>query len=343
VSGPIDDLVDLMLELVPSGARQTLVDDPAQEVPRWYPPARTQVLALGDPLGVDRCSCDGTYDTDLLPGVPILIFGNDKSPRRARFTLLHELGHHLIRGVEPSLLDLIDDVAGDHGSPEALEERVCHAFAGRLLVSDEALTSVIGAGQVGPDTVVDLWERCGASWEATAIRAAQTMTGHGAVVIIRQRGVISFSASSPGLVSWWSRASPVKPGGPLETALEHPARDRAETFRYGLPGAEALWCESRVHHPGFAIAVLHDRPFHTKLNILDPEDREWDGGDCERCGGARVGDWCYECKSIRCVDCGVCGCWRRPPERLCEGPCGLILGQGAFDSGEDVCRDCLDI
>lgn len=335
-----DPLVEWMLDAVAGADLPGVVADPAAGIPTVFPPARVVALAPGADLGSDACSCDGHYDDQIVPGVPHLLYSNDRAPRRARFTLLHELGHLVIRHLEPALLDLIDEAAGRHGDPELLEERVCHAFAGRLLLPDAELDEVIGDGPPRPDHVIELYMRRRASWEAAAIRFAERLRGPAAVVIVRSPGVVGFSASSPGLTSWWPRDSSFDPLGPLMRATDRPARSQPDTFRYDLPGATKLWCDVRQAWPGLGVALMADRPSNRQLNILPPADDEWGRLYCLRCGELREGEWCFDCRGARCDECGACGCYRRAPERLCE-ECGLLKGLGTFDAGWDVCRDCV--
>jgi hypothetical protein len=298
-------------------------------------------LAPGTQLTSDTCSCDGHYDDQIVPGVPHLLYRNDRAPRRARFTLLHELGHLVIRHVEPALLDLVDEAAGRRGDPELLEERVCHAFAGRLLVPDTELDVVIGDGPPTPQHVIELYTRRRASWEAAAIRYAERLRGPAAVLIVRTPGLVGFCASSPGLTSWWPRGSALDPSGPLMHATDRPARAVPDTFRHDLAGAMKLWCDIRQPWPGLGVAVMGDRPSDGQLNFLPIADDEWGRLYCLRCGELREGDWCFECRGARCNECEACGCYRRAPERICEGECGLLKGLGAFAAGSEICRDCV--
>lgn len=336
-----DALVDWMLELVDGPDLPGVVADPEAAIPRVFPPARVIALGPGSDLGSDGCSCDGHYDDQIMPGVPHLLYSNDRAPRRARFTLLHELGHLAIRYLEPALLDLIDETAGPRGDPEAIEERACHAFAGRLLVPDAQLDEVMGDGSPSPDHVIELYMRGRASWEAAAIRYAERLRGSAGVVIVRNIGVVGFSASSPGLTSWWPRGSAFDPNGPLIHAIDRPARSQPDTFRYGLPGAMKLWCDVRQAWPGLGVGVMADRPGDRRLNVLPTVDEEWGRLYCLRCGELREGEWCFDCREARCAECGACGCFRRPPERLCE-QCGLLKGLGTFDHEAEVCRDCVE-
>ena len=334
--------VELMHELIPNDSRRALAQDPETSIPLLFPPLSLRALSSSVDGLPEECSCDGYYEAELLPDRPIIIYRRDVSSRRVRFTLLHELGHHLIRSVEPDLLDVIDDLAGRRHAPDDVEERACHEFAGQLLVPTAAMDDVIGQGAPSPDHVAELYRRCRSSWEATAMRVASRLKGEAAVVLVRDRGRISFAASAPGLVGWWSRGSPSQPGGPLSMAVDRPATAAEDVFRWDLPGATRLWCDVRQPYDGLGVAVLTDRPSRPRLNILTPVSREWGRLYCERCGELREGEWCYECRGAACEHCQACGCWRRPKERLCEGPCGLLKGPGAFRPGEGVCKDCSD-
>ena len=98
----------------------------------------------------------------------------------SRFTILHELGHHLVVTAAAALLDDIDTVGAASGSGAIqAEEAVCHRFAGNLLVPDELLSETIGNDRVTPDHVVAIHERGAASWEACAVRVAEACRQQG--------------------------------------------------------------------------------------------------------------------------------------------------------------------
>lgn len=337
----IDTIVELMFEVVPPDLLNDLSTDPTVLIPKRFPPTQVVPVAGGTPLRSDACSCDGYYEDQLVPGVPHLLYVEARTPRRSRFTVLHEFGHLVIRHLEPDLLDVLDEEAGPSGDVGQLEERTCHAFAGRLLIPDAELAAVVGGGAFDPQHVIDLYNRRGASWEAAAVRLAGAMRGSGAVVVVRRAGHVGFSASAPGLARWWPRESRLDPAGPLARATSRPCRSQPDTFRYGLPGAITLWCSVRQPWAGLGIATLSDRPPGGKLNLLPKAEDEWARLYCLRCGELREGEWCFDCREARCNECGACGCYRPAPQRLCEGPCGMLKGLGTFDSGSDVCRDCL--
>jgi hypothetical protein len=342
----VTPIVDWMIERVPADDRDELRQDPLNTIRTLWPDLQLVPLA-GLPAGNDDCSCDGYYDTELVPGRPNLVFATDPSPRRVRFTLLHELGHHIIRTAAPELLDLIDDSAGDDATPDDLrdtEEHCCHTFAGTILVPASLLAEVIGAGQPRPDDVHELYKRSGASWEATAVGIAGRANRPTAIILVRAAGTITFCASSPGLRPGWRRQSRVQPHGALDRALELAITAKSDLYRYGLSYERSMWCDVRHPYSGLAVAVLSDTPSNGQVNLLPEATKPWERDTfCERCGGARTVGWCDQCVGKRCEDCGECGCYRRAPERLCEGPCMQLKGLGAFTSHDTICNDCLAI
>src|SRR6266511_1420735 len=101
-----------------------------------------------------------------------------------------------------------------------------------------------------------------ASWQAVAIRVAQRLPTSGAVVLVRSPGRVGFVATSPELYGVWPANSRVAPGGVLDRALHHAAYNVRDTFAWGRPGAQPLWCSTRLVHSGLAVAVMSTRRVH---------------------------------------------------------------------------------
>ena len=172
------------------------------------PPAR---------ISGDNCSVDGYYEKYIDPTRPRILYSDTGGAARARFTILHELGHHIFNTVGESLLDDLDRIAGPTGDPTDVEEAACHQFAGEVLVPGNLLEEAIGDNPTTPTHIWRLSERVQASWEAIAVRVANYSHLKTAVALVRQQGEVSFVATN-----WrtaWRRDSPVKPGGPLDQAL----------------------------------------------------------------------------------------------------------------------------
>ena len=142
-----------------------------------------------------------------------------------------------------------------------------------VLVEAQLLDDIIGGAAVTPRHVLRLYETANASWEALAVRVADYSQTKTAVVLIRQPGEVSFVA-----VNWlssWPRGSSVKPSGPLDRALQYNTTAHRDVYRYGLGGAEALFCDTARVDGGLAVAVLSPRPSNRTLSALEPAEPIW--------------------------------------------------------------------
>src|ERR1700724_3309022 len=84
-----------LLSLVPVDFRLDLIaEDPLTALEVHFAPLRVRALPVAR-MG-DDCSVDGYYESYVDPARPCILYSADASPARVRFTLLHELGHHLI-------------------------------------------------------------------------------------------------------------------------------------------------------------------------------------------------------------------------------------------------------
>lgn len=312
-------------------------EDPSSAIEVHFGPIRVRTLGLGALL-TSECSTDGFYDAST--GLtPTILYDDGVSPRRARFTLIHELGHHLLATSACELVDAIDEVAGDRWEPSQVEERVCHAFAGRILVSDDLLHTVAGSERLAPDHLLDIYEQSGASWEASAVRAAGVASHKVAVALVRERGAVAFCAAAGLQVPWWPRGSEVAPGGPLDRCLGSDQRAQPERFRAGLGFEEQMYCDSRRVHERLAVAVLTDRPSDGSLNIPEEPEPGWKSREdfCASCNEVRDTGWCDTCKGRLCPACERCACFRRVQHAVCEG-CGTTSPRSP---GASYCDSCV--
>jgi Zn-dependent peptidase ImmA (M78 family) len=88
--------------------------------------------------------------------IPVVVINKNYSVERKRFTGLHELGH-LVLSIEEG----------------ADKERICHAFAGALLLPDDCLEKLIGEkrSNIAPGELVSIKEQFGISVQAVMMRA----------------------------------------------------------------------------------------------------------------------------------------------------------------------------
>jgi Zn-dependent peptidase ImmA (M78 family)/DNA-binding XRE family transcriptional regulator len=89
---------------------------------------------------------------------PVVVVNSNLKPDRKRFTVLHELGHILMRV---------------NHLPEKEREFYCHSFAGAMLIPAKALIKELGASrtQIYLNELVYLKEQFGASIQAIMFRA----------------------------------------------------------------------------------------------------------------------------------------------------------------------------
>jgi Zn-dependent peptidase ImmA (M78 family)/DNA-binding XRE family transcriptional regulator len=88
--------------------------------------------------------------------IPVVVINKTYSVERKRFTALHELGH-LVLQIEKG----------------ADKERICHAFAGALLLPDDCLEKLIGEkrNNIATGELVSIKEQFGISVQAIMMRA----------------------------------------------------------------------------------------------------------------------------------------------------------------------------
>lgn len=339
--GGIEPIVQGLLDALPAGAADDLRgSDPAEAIERHFSPIGLERLPYVIRGG--RCSTDGWYDAELDPTRPWIIYSRDGSTRRTRFTLAHELGHHLLRTAALHLLDAIDALAGDDVSEvEPIEETVCHRFAGRLLVPDEHLISVQSSGRIRPQQIKDVHDFGVASFEAISIAVAATLRHPGAVIVMRDSVSVGFCAASPTMGwLWWRRGSNVAPGGPLSRATTRPETAVEEIYRYDLGYARQMYCDTLPVIGGLGIAVLSDKPSDGRWATPTEEEPTWrsDIKFCEWCSTERDVGWCESCRGQLCRQCGRCACKKPVANESCPS-CHLIKTRRP---GATVCRDCED-
>lgn len=311
-------------------------NDIVETVEEHFSPVRVQALPELN-IGDDECSVDGYYETHISEHPMILYARHDKAPRRNRFTILHELAHHLLADTCCNLLDDLDQIGDRRGGASQPEELACHSFAGRILIADSDLEDLIGTSRLKPEHIVELHRSTNASFEAAATRAANFVSDPVAVVVLREASRIAFCAST-GLTPW-PKGSPVKPLGPLDRAFMKDAHSRPEEYRYASGYAEAVYCSTTRANGGFtAIGVLSRHNLGSGPSILEHPDQKWKVTNllCEWCSGERERKWCPLCAGKLCNDCGRCECSAPMVNRVCSG----CFQHKPFNRGASYCKDC---
>ncbi len=160
--------------------------------------------------------CDGV--SFLKAGVTAYV--RSPNSRREHFTIAHEIGHWLVDRDD----DAVDWLA-DLPDPARVLEQLCDQIAGRLLVTDETLNSLIGSWGIQAADIRGLYERTTASEPVCAIALTRHLRTPGAVVLLDRAG---FTVSYASLI--WDKGDeqPVAypwPGQHIPAA--HPLRNLA--------------------------------------------------------------------------------------------------------------------
>lgn len=310
-------------------------EDSTLAVEVHFEPLRVLALPPVDFSGGD-CSIDGYYLNGVNQHRPVIVYSDQVSDERARFTIMHELGHHLLQNNGAHLLDPIDFLGGSAIGASKVEESVCHDFAGQILIPSELLGSVIGNAVLRPAHVIKLHALTNASWEAVAVRAA-SFTARGSVILIRDRRRVCFAAAKglPG----WHRGAALAPNGPLSKAFSHNAKGLPELYRYGLAYSERLFCDTIRVDDRLAIGVLTPQPSDGRVAALGQPDPSWKRESyCHWCGCERIVGWCGRCSGRRCRSCDRCGC----SEPIMYPLCPACFLRNRIRPGSDICVDCED-
>lgn len=268
----------------------------------------------------------------------LIVVDGRSVPARQRFTLLHELGHHLAYDHD-NVADLLEETAVDEA-----EEDFCDAFAAAILLPDELVDQHIGDEGPTARQLVELHRASTASREACAVAAAQRLPGAGYVIIAHTDGTVQFAARSrtPYRVA---RDTP-QPGSVLADAgSTGRARSDRTTLTYRRGGRTDPYAADAVRDDGYVFAVLTRGRPPWEAGLWLPLDETPDAVQAV-CGRAQCGhEWlaygnpCPRCGEHRCPNCGHCGCGHsNTPEGTCV-VCGLLKPEHRLDD-DGVCTDC---
>lgn len=153
-SNPVKNIHISKVEQVEKAALKLINDwnlgyDPIPNVIEMLENNEVRVIEMDAPDAFDGLS---TFVGD----IPVVVINKNYSVERKRFTALHELGH-LVLSIEDG----------------ADKERICHAFAGALLLPDDCLEKLIGdtRSNIAMGELVSIKEQFGISVQAIMMRA----------------------------------------------------------------------------------------------------------------------------------------------------------------------------
>jgi Zn-dependent peptidase ImmA (M78 family)/DNA-binding XRE family transcriptional regulator len=152
-SNPIKNITITQVEDVEAAAMKLIKGwnlgfDPIPNVIEMLEDNGIRVIEIDAPDEFDGLS---TFVGD----IPVVVVNKNYAVERKRFTALHELGH-LVLSIEE----------------RADKEKICHAFAGAMLLPDDCLEKLIGTNRnnIAPGELVSIKEQFGVSVQAIMMR-----------------------------------------------------------------------------------------------------------------------------------------------------------------------------
>jgi hypothetical protein len=133
---------------------------------------------------------------------PNIAYAPTPGSRREHLTLVHESAHYLIQR-DPDVLSTLHDLDDDAG--QVAEERVCHAFAGLILVPDQVIERILAGRPPEARQLREVFTTSSGSLEACAVRLAEHLPANGYMVIADPSSRrIRLASPSPGAPYQWA-------------------------------------------------------------------------------------------------------------------------------------------
>ncbi len=194
--------------------------DPIPNVIEMLEANGVRVIEMDAPEAFDGLS---TYVGD----IPVVVINQNYSVERKRFTALHELGH------------LVLSIAAG-----ADKERICHAFAGAMLLPDSSLEKLIGdkRNNIAPGELVSIKEQFGISVQAIMMRA-------------QLKGIIDRNAAS----RFWKVMSVNKKEEGLGNFAGREKSYRFEHLVYRLAAEDVVSMSKAANFAGLKLAEFRDQ------------------------------------------------------------------------------------
>jgi len=166
-----------------------------------------------------------------------IIIAEDSPPKRARFTLAHEVMHALIYRNEELLSDLHEEFAGE--KLEAELEALCNLGAAEMLLPGEIVDAAIAKKGQSPKLIPELAELHQVSEEVAIIALAERGPTPSLVLMAGSKPLrVYFSAKHQHIFDRLSRGTGFRRDDPLVVAFETGLPHRGKT---SLPNHSVLY------------------------------------------------------------------------------------------------------
>jgi len=277
--------------------------------------------------------CDGVSIIDS----GIILYRPTRS-RRQNFTLMHELGHHLVA----QDIDCLSWLA-DEPEPGRALEQLCDQIAADLLLHPDDIDTALGGGPPTAEALVALFDRTEASRSACAVALARKLPCDGFIVLIEDDAdEVFFAARARDTRPYAWRGDTIPISHPLRQTP--PAPRALAWWPYSVGSQRREYFMSCAAAGSWRIAVfaennLFDVPgFHIPQEV--EKDRGYDGSTTCPCGYSGKTRWwpCNRCGVPECPSCGDCQCSREDRTRVACSVCfSSVLPHLLLDG---VCVDC---
>lgn len=324
--------VGRLLSALDPRVRQALTDDPAGgakehlglDVRLVHSTARTNP---------SPCPIDGIYLHEARTIVVV------RSPSRGRtlFSILHEVGHHLM-DEDDDITDLLWD-AGAERSAWA-REKLANELAAGLLLPDALVEQHIPQGGPRASDVISLIKHSDASAEACAVAAARRLPGNGYIVLAESDGTIRFAATA-GAALPIARHTAQPDGHLLADAADGHQQQRGATLTFpGDTVTDPMHADAQPFGPGSVGVFTDGRAPWVTLSVLPPPEYEAFDVDCPRCHEVVVTykAACRACGNHKCEKCGWCECRNTQQAEVMCRVCCMMKSADIVVNG--VCIDC---
>lgn len=279
------------------------------------------------------CPIPASYDALSRP--PIIRLNSSSNPRRDSFSLLHELGHHLLALDEEWSFD-IAPTAG-HSAAARLEEAIANKVASLVLIPDDVVDRFPMSTERTLSAVAQsIYAATFASRAAVVQRVMDRSVGDLVLAVTDHQGRISFARSSGGLFA--PAAGTIQPSFASRILAAKPDGYSGPTFgsiayRSGSSMNDVLIDASISDGFAFVAAVW--------ANTLSQGFDDQEEFECPWCHTTRPASWhfltCRNCGEPRCPDCSKCGC--SSPDPICE-VCSTALPAALVANGSTICELC---